>query len=388
MINFELAKIDSLRIVVPFADIEIVDSKLNQEFISYCPATSEIDESNSKIKLTTYSFFQGIKTKFGISSSIADITKEQYKCVVFSVNTKMLKQAYFDGINKDNIDVILNYINALNIIRISKETLLKAKVFDVDICIDLLLMNTTVKEVVSICDSLTIFSKTTSVNTFKQKTNVGIEWNTRNGIFENYKKKQFLKYYAKILEFEYNSIEFYNTFIKDNLYPDNLFETGIEKSNLINSDNVIRMETTIKNKTHFKTYGISCNLLSDLLNLDFNKYLEIFHRPISIYMSGYKTIKHNQNLSFADRNLLELLTLKADRLKLEPLEYVDTFVNAEMLILRQQDKSEKNLKVRRSQLKTRIIELIHIDKKIMIENKTMSNQISMLEITGFGLIPE
>jgi hypothetical protein len=59
-----------------------------------------------------------------------------------------------------------------------------------------------------------------------------------------------------------------------------------------------------------------------------------------------------------------------------------------MLILRQQDKSEKSLKVRRSQLKTRIIELIHIDKKIMIENKTHNNQISMLEITGFGLVPE
>lgn len=384
MIKLKLPKIDSLRLLVPMDEIQILDSKFLKRFISYCPETDEVDESTSHIKTQIYNEFNGIKMRFAMVYLLNE-NKEQTKYLAIGISAKMLKENYFDGIDCYNIQTIFNYINSLNIIKISKQTFLNAKAVDVDLCIDFKLTNTTCKEVFSICYELTKPSKIIKPNLFAEKLNKGIEWGKRNEVAKGYKTKQFLKYYAKVLELENNSTEFYNTYIKDKLNEKTLFVDGSSFTTDYNNENTLRIETTIKNTNHFATYGIYCKTLNDLLKIDLLKYASIFNRPIQIYMDGYKNVIYNSILTLTQKGWLFTLSLMAEKSKLKPIEVID------ILVLQMYPSSVETkpnvLKVQRSKFKKQLNELILIDKKIMIENKQLNKQISMDEIQGFGLIP-
>lgn len=384
MIKLKVPKIDSFRLLVPFDDCEVICSKFMQKFVLLCPDTGEIDDESEHIKTNTFNNTNGIKIGFAMKWFYnEEIGRTQY--LVFSINTKMLKENYFDGIDCYNIQTIFNYINSLNIIKISKQAFLNSKAVDVDLCIDFKLTNTTCKEVFSICYELTKPSKIIKPNLFAEKLNKGIEWGKRNEVAKAYKTKQFLKYYAKVLELENNSTEFYNTYIKDKLNEKTLFADGTSFTTDYNNENTLRIETTIKNTNHFATYGIYCKTLNDLLKIDLLKYASIFNRPIQTYMDGYKNVIYNSILTLTQKGWLFTLSLIAEKSKLKPIEVID------ILVLQMYPNSVETkpnvLKVQRSKFKKQLNELILIDKKIMIENKQINRQISMDEIQGFGLIP-
>jgi hypothetical protein len=384
MITLKIPKIDSLRLLVPLNEVQIIDSKFLKTFISYCPETDEVDEASSHIKTQVYHENNGIKMRFAIAYLFNE-HKEQTKYLAIGISAKMLKENYFSGINKNNIETVFNYINSLDIIKISKETFLNAKAVDIDFCIDFKLTNTTCKEVFSICYDLTIPSKNIKPNLFKEKTNRGIEWGKRNEVHKAYKTKQFLKYYAKVLELQHNSTDFYNAYIKENLNEKTLFADGTIFATDYNEDNILRVETTIKNPDHFATYGIYCKTLLDLLKTDLTLHSSMFNRPIQTYMNGYKTIQHNGNLTPYERVLIHSLDLIAKQMDLKPIDVIDVYVNSIFPI--NHETKPNVIKVQRSKFKKTLYELIEIDKKRMMENKTKNEQISMLEIQGFGLIP-
>lgn len=384
MITLKIPKIDSLRLLVPLEQVQILDSKFLKTFVSFCPETDEIDESTSHIKTQVYHENNGIKMRFAIAYLMNE-NKEQTKYLTIGISSKMLKENYFSGINKTNIETIFNYINSLDIIKISKETFLNAKAVDIDFCIDFKLTNTTCKEVFNICYDLTIPSKTIKPNLFNEKTNRGIEWGKRTEVHKGYKTKQFLKYYAKVLELKHNSTEFYNAYIKDNLNEKTLFADGTIFATDYNEENILRVETTIKNPNHFESYGIYCKTLLDLIKIDLTLHSSIFNRPIQTYMNGYKTIQHNENLTPYERILIHSLNLLAKQMNLKSNDVIDVFVNS-IYPLNHETKANV-LKVQRSKFKKTLYELIEIDKKRMIKNKQNNTQLSMNEIQDFGLIP-
>lgn len=384
MIKFKVPKIDSLRLLVPLDEVQIIDSKFLKTFISYCPETDEIDDSSSHIKTTIYHEFNGIKMRFAIANLFND-KKELTKYLAIGISSKMLKENYFEGINKNTIETIFNYVNSLDIIKISKEIFLNAKAVDIDVCIDFKLYNTTCKEVFSTCYELTIPRKTIKPNLFKETTNKGIEWGKREDVAKGYKTKQYLKYYAKILELKYNSADFYEAYIKNKLNEKTLFSDGSLYEYENTEENVLRIETTIKNPNHFKTYDINCVTLLDLLRIDLMIHSSIFNRPIQTYMNGYKTIRHNAKLSPQERTYMFSLNLLANSMKLKPIDVIDSFVNS--IYPSTEETKPSILKVQRSRFRTVLYELIEIDKKTMIENKMKNTQLSMEEMQGFGLIP-
>jgi hypothetical protein len=384
MIKFKVPKIDSLRLLVPLDEVEIIDSKFLKTFVSFCPETDEIDETSAHIKTTIYHEFNGIKMRFALVN-LFDINKQHIEYLAIGISSKMLKENYFEGINKTTIETIFNYVNSLDIIKISKEVFLNAKVVDIDFCVDFKLYNTTCKEVFSTCYELTIPSKTIKPNLFKETTNRGIEWGKRQDVAKGYKTKQFLKYYAKVMELKYNSTKFYEAYIKDKLNENILFADGTFHEYENTEENVLRIETTIKNPNHFRTYGIECVTLLDLLKIDLMLHSAIFNRPIQTYMNGYKTIRHNTELSPLERTYLFSLNLLATSMKLSPIDVIDCFVNS--IYPFTNGTKPSTLKVQRSRFRSTLYELIEIDKKTMIENKNKNTQLSMEEMQGFGLIP-
>lgn len=384
MIKFKIPKIDSFRLLVPFNDCEVICSKFMQKFVLLCPDTGEIDDDSEHIITSTFNNTNGIKIGFGMKWFYNE-KKEHIQYLVFSINSKMLKENYFDGINKTNIQAVFNYVNSLNIVKISKESFLNAKVVDVDFCVDFKLTNTTCKEVFSVCYELTKASKLIKPNLFKETLNRGIEWGKRNEVHKAYNTKQFLKYYAKVLELMHNSTDFYNAYIKHNLNEVTLFSDSSTLYSDYNEDNILRIETTIKNPAHFGSYGIKCKTLIDLLNIDLMQHPAIFNRPIQSYMDGYKTIVYNKNLTLTEKGWIYTLNLLAKSMNLKPMDVVEILVINMYPIT--SDTKPNVLKVQRSKFKKLLIELLLIDKKNMIENKNKNKQISMDEIEDFGLIP-
>ena len=297
MIPLNKPKIDSLRIRVPLS--KFIVSNEHPEFLrklTTVNSDSEIIEEHVK---TTYfnpdeiiSCSYAVKTFFG---------GEPLLHIGFS--SKLLKEQYFDGINKYNIDRCFDFINLEGLISISKEVFLEAEFVDVDFCIDYYLDTDVgnVTQVVAVCNELTKPSKQVNVIPFKKKENTGIQWGHRDKVGRSYTKKQFLKYYAKAVELTFNSTKFYNKYLYKSLNQTLIDREGNVLSNgnkYFDLEKLIRIETTLKNIEHFKTYGYKIKTLKDLLNLELDlKFLQIFTRPMSRYMTGYREIKHTEEMT-------------------------------------------------------------------------------------------
>jgi hypothetical protein len=117
---------------------------------------------------------------------------------------------------------------------------------------------------------ISINSTQETVNAFTEK-NTGIEWSSRNSVGEAYTSKQYLKFYAKALELKHHSTLFYDTYIRGSIYDKYLIDNKL-----------LRVETTIKNKAHWKTYNLEISTLKDL-DIDLSKNRTLITRPINYY---------------------------------------------------------------------------------------------------------
>ena len=319
MIPLNKPKLDSLRIRVPLSKVQV--NNQHSEFLRKLTTVNDDSEIIEEHVKTTYfnpneiiSCSYHIRTFFG---------GEPLLHIGFS--SKLLKEQYFIGINKFNINKCFDFINSEGLISISKEVFLEAEFVDVDFCIDYYLDTNvgTVSEVVSICNDLTKPNKQINVIPYKRKENTGIQWGHRDKVGRSYKNKQFLKYYAKAVELTFNSTDFYDEYLKDSLNDTLIDREGklISKGNkFFDLNKLIRIETTLKNREHFKSYGYHLKTLKDLLNLDLDiKFLQIFTRPMSVYMSGYREIKHAEKMTINQRTkyLLCLNTAKLNKMSIE-----------------------------------------------------------------------
>jgi hypothetical protein len=70
---------------------------------------------------------------------------------------------------------------------------------------------------------------------------------------------------------------------------------------------LLRVETTIKNKAHWKTYNLEISTLKDLLDIDLSKNRTLITRPINYYMTGIKFIKTRTDLTASERAYLYMI---------------------------------------------------------------------------------
>lgn len=382
-IPFLKPKIDSLRLIIPFDLVNV-----NPNHPSFLQGLNTSNSStgeliNEHIQTTHFdpnaivsSSYKFKKNHFYSAGKIIDI-------LYIGFSAKLLEYQYFDGINAQNIKRIYDFIINENAIEISFEDFLNAKIVDTDICIDLFLKDITCKEVVSIAEELTIVSKNSpqmkKYNSISK--GVGIQWGRREDVGKAYSTKQFLKYYAKAVELKSKSFRFYEKYIQEFANEDIVLACGsIYKQNLMNDDRLLRVETTIKDKDHWKTYNLEVDTLKDLLRVDFSKCPNIFNRPINAYMNKYRAIKHRENLTSQEELIIAFIDSISENSEEDNVVITDRFIN---LIFESKEKTPTNRKSK-SVLKKRMFLLIKSREKTT--NKKYSEE-SINEFKKLGLIP-
>ncbi len=372
MIPLGKPKIDSLRILIPYEDVIVH----HNEFLNNTALINQDGEVLSEeLKTTYFNKEASISCSYAYASNIF-FNGGQCDVVKIGFSSKILKELYFNGIDRYTIKRCFDFINNEGVLTISKDAFLNAKVVDTDICFDLFLEDTNVKEVVSIANELTIPSKNTTQWKKCEKTNTGIQWSRRNGVGKAYKTKQYLKYYAKAIELKNNSKLFYESYLEEELNQDYILSDGKRYTppNYLDDNKLLRVETTIKNKDHWKTYGLQVETLNDLLKLDLFKYLEIFNRPISHYMKADKRTIHRTEFNPTEKALYLLMDSQS---KLNGLAMSDTIPFIANSITN--DKHQK------SRYKKKLTELLDSSAKAN-SNKSKQNIIDNLE--NINLIPK
>lgn len=373
MLNLVKPKIDSLRVIIPLENVKINPDQMNFfNSILYTRTSTNTGETIEwEDQPTTYFNLDAV-----ISCSYSYAKNQYYEntqkdVIKIGFSSKLCKELYFEGINKNTIKRCLNFINNEGLISITEKDFINAKVVDVDICIDYFLKDTTCKDVVSIANKLTIAKKGLILPAPNMsKTNIGIQWSARKSVKTAYKKKQFLKYYSKVEELKYKSFNFYNEYI--------LPQLNFRSQPCFLDNRLLRCETTIKNKAHFKTYNLTVDTLYDLLELDLDNQLIFFNRPINIYMSSLKRIVFNPKLSPTDRLILRSIDRDMKTLCLPYMDVINLIVND----LQINDKSQKSKYIKR------LYELYTTSKKETAENKQLKLDLSTLEMSNIGLIPK
>ena len=384
MIPLNRVKIDSFRLLIPIEFVTILDETFNKNVVANVFDDGTIEDLETPTKIQPFKKITGITCRFAIQH-LFDENRQQRTYVAVIVNAKMLKQEYFNGIDKTNIHKAFKFINDTGIIQVSKEDFLSAKVVDVDFCVDVLLQDTTCKELVQTAYQLAIPRKDIQIGQWTQKTNTGIQFGNRQGVGKAYEKKQFLKYYAKLVSLKYDdrNTEFYETYVKDIINEKTLFADGEEYSSPFTDDNFLRMETTLKNAAHFATYSKEVKTLKDLLKLDIGTDYSYFRRPQANYMTSFKLIKHNEKLTLTDKSYLFNLEMTAKFYSLKIEDAVPYVVNQ----LCPHNTTDKNLKQKRNQLKNKLQMLLMVNKKKMLEAKKKADIQKAFEFEKNNLIP-
>jgi hypothetical protein len=266
MLNLGL--IDSLKVRVKMSEIDIIDKRIISEYIKYYPSLDAldndtqpcIDEQLERARPYTQ-IINGITYRFYPKAFInANKYAEEY--MVFQISAKMCKRQYFDGITLENIGQIVDDINALNVIRITKEKMLNGLVSDIDICINQLiddkslqhafqLLNRSVK---ASCKPLLHYISKTNQN---GQRNLGLDFNKREKATNT---KPYCKIYHKGYELLSKSIDFYKAFL--------------EPMHASFLDKLVRFEFTIKAHKH-KEY-----LQENGYNADFKTFKDLLSTPM------------------------------------------------------------------------------------------------------------
>ena len=325
MIPLGKPKIDSLRIHLPLS--EVIVNKEHSSFMRSITTSNDDGEVIEEHVNTTYfnpneiiSCSYAIKRPFGIDT------------LYIGFSSKSIKQNYFRGIDKQTIKQCFNFINSEGLITITKEKFLNALVVDVDFCIDYHLdtKDTRIKKVIKVCKDLTIPSKNINVYSKREENNCGIWWGNRSKVGKAFYSKQFLKYYAKAVELKHNSTAFYETYLKAELNSElvDLDGNRYPQNKFFDDDRLLRVETTIKNNQHFKTYGYNVKTLNDLLKLELNRaFLQVFNRPMSKYMTGYREISHKEGMTLSQKFKYYAMLKHAELVKCNIEEAIPYYVS-------------------------------------------------------------
>lgn len=289
------SSIDSLKLRLPREMVRIVDSSFAEEYKKIYLNTGLIDETVSldkhKVKIEN-----GITSRIGIG--YFQQGKDQVEQIIIQANAKQLESNYFHGINKNTVEQLYDYIMRLNIIDIPFDLFLRAAASDTDLAYDVFATPKKLIKANQIYYSMVLPKLQRYVSKpFRQKTNVGLQFNTRPKATAN---KPFVKIYHKGLELAFKSTEFSTTYLKE-----------------IDFQNLGRLEYTIKNSRHKKALNVQYTTLEDLLEVPQEKLNEIVKSGIPKYIHDTKFMSSPRNISSTERMLLyfieKYINLGADK---------------------------------------------------------------------------
>jgi len=278
--------IDSLKIRISIEKVKILNEAINGSWLIVNNITGEVLEKKYKEK-ASFVNDSGIHLRFLIEKQFINRERAETFLTIL-ITSKVLKQDYFSGINKDTVKNVYQYLMESNQVYFTYKDFLEGNLTDVDFKYDVKgninLYIQAVRELVK---------KTDLMRVYDIKVNKGIQFSNRETT--SIADKPFLKIYSKDLDLFNHSKEFYTSFIKDT------------KSD--NVDSLIRFEFTIKNKKHFKKFGVNDTSLKSVLSLSKGKKEKMYKAILENYIDLYKVkpIVIRERLSPNDKVIISLM---------------------------------------------------------------------------------
>tara|TARA_B110000037_G_scaffold80485_1_gene95928 strand:+ start:3842 stop:4927 length:1086 start_codon:yes stop_codon:yes gene_type:complete len=290
-LNLEKIKIDSFKLRVPLVCVEIVDSKFASKYQKVFVETGEIDEYINLDKNKVH-IENGITSRIGIVHSMDTNGGGEY--IVFQINAKQLKKRYFEGINRNNIKAIYNYLMSFNLVYLNYSAFLNGLISDVDLCFDYRISRKGMQETnQKVYESILPHCYKYVQKPFGRKNNTGIQFNDRAKATPS---KPYCKIYHKTTELETKSEDFAKAYLTD-----------------INFHNLGRFEYTIKNSKHKSYLRLKYQSLDDFLKIQQKTLERFFFNGIKAYTTSKSIIREYKDLSPTDRLLLIMINKLIER---------------------------------------------------------------------------
>lgn len=245
-------EIDSFRLKIPYHDCKILSHELDQLYLTINSNTSEIvnERLNNRINVGSEYMKLWIQVR-SYNALVQTKHKGTYanspkKYVVVTIHSKLLKSSYLDRITLDNIRMIYDAVMSYKVFYCDYRTFLNSEVLDIDFCRNVQIPNW------QECKSYILehLKKTRDLNRgcyeFKGKDNVGLQFGTRD---KSTYTNPYIKIYHKYLELTTKSKQF------TEMYLDNA--VGIPTD-------LFRVEFTLRDKKHYKRYGLDSELIAML----------------------------------------------------------------------------------------------------------------------------
>jgi len=300
--NFWVPKIDSFKIWVNQSDLEIIDNTIIENLYVVDSLGEIVDEIEGKSKNIDY--VDGRAFKFWRRRHNDINTKITTEYIGIIINAKHLKERYFEGITLNNLDIIVNEINAQNIIKIKKEALLSSSIGDLDICVDFDASTDAFSKLIKRQYPMVQQSSRDTFSSEQKATHLGLYLNSRHNC---YPSKPFFKFYHKTIELETKSNDFANKFLKN-----------------LDFQNIGRCEVNLKNTKHLNHYKIKARQLGDILTrVDF----------VPVLQKAYKNWFIQRNVVIDRKDCWKMIIIKT---------YWRWFAEENLMIFRQAQTETEN----------------------------------------------
>ena len=300
--NFWVPKIDSFKIWVNQSDLEIIDNTIIENLYVVDSLGEIVDEIEGKSKNIDY--VDGRAFKFWRRRHNDINTKITTEYIGIIINAKHLKERYFEGITLNNLDIIVNEINAQNIIKIKKEALLSSSIGDLDICVDFDASTDAFSKLIKRQYPMVQQSSRDTFSSEQKATHLGLYLNSRHNC---YPSKPFFKFYHKTIELETKSNDFANKFLKN-----------------VDFQNIGRCEVNLKNTKHLNHYKIKARQLGDILTrVDF----------VPVLQKAYKNWFIQRNVVIDRKDCWKMIIIKT---------YWRWFAEENLMIFRQAQTETEN----------------------------------------------
>lgn len=288
-------KVDSCRVSIPLIECEVIDTNIIDRIHvqqTNIDTGELIGESLKNGQATVIQNDDGTYLKFWKENQFfyQHGQKVPTLYITFLINSKHLKQDYFQGITSETLKQIHEYILSFKIVSFTFESLYKARFNDTDICVD---FNSTVEQFDALKKHIKQFTvKPNLWHTATNKNNSGIWSPTKENPRDNAKPSTpFLKFYSKEEDFTYQSIEFARAYLKPEQYKD-----------------LYRVEATVKNSQHKKLLAISkVSGFGDFLKLDLQLILQSIVK--SYFEQSTQIILKENELKPIDKLIIDLVNL-------------------------------------------------------------------------------
>lgn len=333
----ESIRLDSLKLRIPVTLIDIFDEDIPKiwEHSKTDTVTGEMTHLDFKRYAKEYNTDTvPIKVAIEMRNTTEGKTEE---VLTILINSKHLKQKYFEGLTIDNIKFIYDEIMSLNAFGVQYENFLRSACTDIDLKLDEIMNQPEWTELLNQFKLVTKPSaelgggyksyKPTKENPLQN----GLQYGVRKHATP---KRPFLKLYWKGGELLSNSLDFREKYLSE--YTDEELKR------------IVRLETTIKNKKHAQTFGIDNVTLLGLLSLTETQKDAVFRQMFSKHLNRpkrqvivQKVEKANQ-LSPADHVLYFAIVSNMELTKGTHTEVIEAII------------SGIEGKVARSRMKTRL----------------------------------